>query len=91
MIALTQYAGSSTIREVITGVIQRLCNEVDQKELALVYTCLFEEINSCIKDDCLEHLKHLINFFTFTLENSKQNDALGRHLSHPYAFFFLLF
>jgi U3 small nucleolar RNA-associated protein 20 len=51
---------------------------VDQKELALLYTCLFEEINSCIKDDCLEHLKHLIDFLTFALENSKQNDALGR-------------
>ncbi|KAM0879606.1 hypothetical protein ACQ4PT_034126 [Festuca glaucescens] len=70
--------GSSTIREVITGVIHRLCNEVDQKELALIYTCLFEEINSCIKDDCLEHLKHLINFFTFAIENSKQNDALDK-------------
>jgi len=70
--------GSSTIREVITGVIHRLCNEVDQKELALIYTCLFEEINSCIKDDCLEHLKHLIDFLTFSLENSKQTDALDK-------------
>uniref|UniRef100_A0ACD5UJH9 Uncharacterized protein n=1 Tax=Avena sativa TaxID=4498 RepID=A0ACD5UJH9_AVESA len=70
--------GSSTIREVITGVIHRLCNEVDQKELALMYTCLFEEIYSCIKDDCLEHLKHLIDFLTFALENSKQTDALDK-------------
>ena len=68
--------------------IDRLCNEVDQKELALIYACLFEEINSCIKDDCLEHLKHLIDFLTFALENSKQNDALGRSLSHPLFFFF---
>ena len=74
------------MREVITGVIHRLCNEVDQKELGLIYTCLFEEINNCIKDDCLEHMKHLIDFLTFALENSKQNDALGRSLSHPYVF-----
>jgi hypothetical protein len=63
---------------------------VDQKELALLYTCLFEEINSCIKDDCLEHLKHLIDFLTFALENSKQNDALGRCFSHQYVFFTVL-
>ncbi|KAM3330839.1 hypothetical protein ACQJBY_027135 [Aegilops geniculata] len=65
--------GSSTTLEVITGVIHRLCNEVDQKELPLIYTCLFKEINSCIKDDCLGHLKHLIDFLTFALENSKQS------------------
>ncbi|KAG8051514.1 hypothetical protein GUJ93_ZPchr0001g29715 [Zizania palustris] len=67
--------GSSTIHEVITGVIRRLCDEVDQKELALIYTCLFKEINNCIKDDYLEHLKRLIDFLTFSLQNSKQSDA----------------
>lgn len=88
IIGLIQYAGSSTTREVITGVIHRLCNEVDQKELALIYTCLFKEIKSCIKDDCLGHLKHMIDFLTFALENSKQSDMLGKSLSHhPYAFY----
>lgn len=70
--------GSSTIREVVTGVVDRLSNEVDQKELALIYTCLFEEITNCIKDDCVEHLKYLIDFLTFALQNSKQSDVIDK-------------
>jgi hypothetical protein len=75
--ALTQNAGSSTIREVITGLIHRLCDEIDKKELQLIYTCLFEEINICIKDGYLDHLKCLIDFLTFALQNSKQSDVAG--------------
>jgi U3 small nucleolar RNA-associated protein 20 len=33
----------------MTGLIQRLCDEVDPKELPLMYTCLYEEINCCLK------------------------------------------
>uniref|UniRef100_A0A0E0JKH0 Uncharacterized protein n=1 Tax=Oryza punctata TaxID=4537 RepID=A0A0E0JKH0_ORYPU len=70
--------GSSTIREVITGLIRRLCDEIDQKELQLVYTCLFEEINICIKDGYLDHLKRLIDFLTFALQNSRQSDVADK-------------
>ncbi|XP_062230251.1 uncharacterized protein LOC133927941 isoform X2 [Phragmites australis] len=69
--------GSSTIHEVMTGLIQRLCDEVDLNELPLIYTCLFEEINSCIKDGCLEHLKCLIDFLTFSLQNN-QSDVFDK-------------
>ncbi|WVZ69932.1 hypothetical protein U9M48_018646 [Paspalum notatum var. saurae] len=63
--------GSSTIHEIITGLIQRLFDEVDPKELSLIYSCLFEEINSCIKDGCLEHLKCLIDFLAFALQKKQ--------------------
>uniref|UniRef100_A0A0A9EEA2 HTH arsR-type domain-containing protein n=1 Tax=Arundo donax TaxID=35708 RepID=A0A0A9EEA2_ARUDO len=69
--------GSSTIHEVMTGLIQRLCDEVDLKELPLLYTCLFEEINSCFKDGCLDHLKCLIDILTFALQN-KQSDVFDK-------------
>ncbi|KAF8670965.1 hypothetical protein HU200_050235 [Digitaria exilis] len=67
--------GSSTIHEVMTGLIQRLCDEVDPKELSVIYTSLFEEINICLKDGCLDHLKCLIDFLAFALQK-KQSDVL---------------
>ncbi|KAG2589626.1 small subunit processome component 20 homolog [Panicum virgatum] len=69
--------GSSTIHEVMTGLIQRLCDEVDPKELPLIYTCLFEEINNCLKDGCLEHLKCLIDLLAFALQK-KQNNVFDK-------------
>jgi U3 small nucleolar RNA-associated protein 20 len=62
----------------MTGLIRRLCDEVDLKELPLIYNCLLEEINSCIKDGCLEHLKCLIDFIAFALQNTKQSNVFGR-------------
>jgi U3 small nucleolar RNA-associated protein 20 len=61
----------------MTGLIQRLCDEVDPKELPLMYTCLFEEINCCLKDGCLEHLKCLIDFLAFALQK-KQSNVFGQ-------------
>ncbi|KAJ1284067.1 hypothetical protein BS78_03G175200 [Paspalum vaginatum] len=69
--------GSSTVHEIITGLIQRLFDEVDPKEFSLIYSCLFEEINSCLKDGCLEHLKCLIDFLTFALQK-KQNGVFDK-------------
>lgn len=69
--------GSSTVHEVMTGLIQRLCDEVDPKELPLMYTCLCEEINCCLEDGCLEHLKCLIVFLAFALQK-KQNNAFDK-------------
>ncbi|XP_039847986.1 small subunit processome component 20 homolog isoform X2 [Panicum virgatum] len=69
--------GSSTIHDVMTGLIQRLCDEVDPKELPLIYTCLFEEINNCLKDGCLEHLKCLIDLLAFALQK-KQNNVFDK-------------
>lgn len=69
--------GSSTIHEVITGLIQRLYDEVDPKELPLIYSYLFEEISSCLNDGCLEHLKCLIDFLAFALQK-KQSDEFDK-------------
>lgn len=44
----------------------------------MIYTCLFEEINICIKDGYLDHLKCLIDFLTFALQNSKQSDVADK-------------
>ncbi|CAO2170436.1 unnamed protein product [Urochloa humidicola] len=63
--------GSSTIHEVITGLIQRLCDEVDPKELLSLYTCLVEEINDCLKDGWSEHLKCSIDFLAFALQKKQ--------------------
>lgn len=72
-----QNAGSSTIHEVMTGLIQRLCDEVDPKQLSVIYSSLFEEINSSLKDGCLEHLKCLIDFLAFALQK-KRSDVFGQ-------------
>jgi U3 small nucleolar RNA-associated protein 20 len=72
-----QNAGTSTVHEVMTGLIQRLCDEVDPKELPLIYSCLFEEINDCLRDGSLEHLKCLIDFLAFAL-HKKQSNVFGQ-------------
>ena len=86
---IVQNAGSSTIHEVMTGLIQRLCDEVDPKELPLMYTCLFEEINCCLKDGCLEHLKCLIDFLAFALQK-KQSNVFGQFTNSLSLFFHCL-
>uniref|UniRef100_A0A0D3EQK7 Uncharacterized protein n=1 Tax=Oryza barthii TaxID=65489 RepID=A0A0D3EQK7_9ORYZ len=37
-----------------------------------------DEINICIKDGYLDHLKRLIDFLTFALQNSKQSDVADK-------------
>lgn len=59
--------GSEAVLEVITGVFQRLCGEIEHGDLNLVYKCLIEEISSCVKDGCLVHLNRLLSLLTSTV------------------------
>lgn len=68
--------GSETVLQVVTAVLHRICKEVDQKELDLVYNCLHEEIISCISDGCLVHLSRLLHLLTSTVHHGSKSNAI---------------
>ncbi|KAG1347740.1 hypothetical protein COCNU_06G015690 [Cocos nucifera] len=65
--------GLEAFIEVVTGILHRLCSELDHKELKVVYDCLFREISGCVSDGCFVHLNHMLGLLTFTIRNS--NDS----------------
>ncbi|KAJ0966400.1 hypothetical protein J5N97_027538 [Dioscorea zingiberensis] len=56
--------------EVISGAIQRLCKEIDHKDLCLIYNCLFNEIFSCLGDGCPIHLSRLLALLSSIVRHS---------------------
>ncbi|XP_010938573.1 uncharacterized protein [Elaeis guineensis] len=65
--------GMEAFLEVVTGILHRLCSELDHKELKVVYDCLFREISGCISDGCFVHLNHILGLLTFTIHNSNNS------------------
>ncbi|KAJ3705626.1 hypothetical protein LUZ61_009331 [Rhynchospora tenuis] len=64
--------------EVITGVLNRLCTEVDQKELDLMYACLFDATKRSMESDCLEHLNYIIQLLSFAIKTTKGSKSLDK-------------
>ncbi|XP_073005480.1 uncharacterized protein [Typha latifolia] len=64
--------GSVAVLEVISGIFDRLCSEVDQKELKVMYTCLSEETKKSISDGCVEHLNHMLVLLIDAINKSNQ-------------------
>ncbi|KAF8392350.1 hypothetical protein HHK36_022692 [Tetracentron sinense] len=60
--------GSDTIIEVVTAAFQRLCEELQLKELHLMWDCLLEEIYDCISNGCLPHLSRLLSILISTIQ-----------------------
>uniref|UniRef100_A0A0D9V2B9 Uncharacterized protein n=1 Tax=Leersia perrieri TaxID=77586 RepID=A0A0D9V2B9_9ORYZ len=51
---------------------------LSKSSLAIIQEKFPDEINICIKDGYLDHLKNLIDFLTYALQNSKQSDAADK-------------
>ncbi|KAJ4812893.1 Small subunit processome component 20-like protein [Rhynchospora pubera] len=64
--------------EVVTGVLNRLCTEVNQKELDLMYACLFDAIKRSMESDCLEHLNYIIQLLSFAVKTTKGSKSLDK-------------
>nr|CAD1819808.1 unnamed protein product [Ananas comosus var. bracteatus] len=70
------FAGSEAVYEVRTGVVSRLCSEVDQKELKLMHNCLLKETFNCIDDGCSEHLNEMLGLLKFAVQKSSRKQVL---------------
>lgn len=76
--SLSSFTGSEGVVEVIAGVLDRLCTEVDKKELGLMYACLFGAIKSSMESDCLEHLNHILGLLSFAIQTTKRSKSFGK-------------
>ncbi|KAA0033350.1 U3 small nucleolar RNA-associated protein 20 [Cucumis melo var. makuwa] len=61
--------GSDTILEVLKCVCQRLCEEMDPKELEVIWKCLFEEITAAISTDYMVYINHLLMLLASVAQN----------------------
>lgn len=61
--------GSDAILEVIKCVCERLCEEMDPKELDMIWKCLFEEITDAVSNDYVLHLTHLLMLLASAVQN----------------------
>lgn len=53
--------GSDAVVEVIATAFQRLCEEIDQKELVLIFKHIYQNIGNCMTNGCILHLSHLLS------------------------------
>ncbi|XP_038874757.1 LOW QUALITY PROTEIN: small subunit processome component 20 homolog [Benincasa hispida] len=61
--------GSGGILEVLKCVCQRLCEEMDPKELDMIWKCLFEEITDAISNDYMVYINHLLMLLASAAQN----------------------
>jgi len=61
-------AGSDSVVEVVTAVFQRLCEELDPKELTLMWDCLYEEITDTMSNGCPLHISRLLSLLMSTVQ-----------------------
>ncbi|KAL9251872.1 Small subunit processome component 20-like protein [Drosera capensis] len=64
--SLSENTGSNVVAEVLSGSLQKLCADMDSKELMLVWDCLCQEITDCINDGSSLHLTRLLSVLTST-------------------------
>ncbi|XP_052189171.1 uncharacterized protein LOC127799294 isoform X2 [Diospyros lotus] len=60
--------GSDSVVEVVTAVFQRLCEELDPKELTLMWDCLYEEITDTMSNGCPLHISRLLSLLMSTVQ-----------------------
>ncbi|RVW99796.1 hypothetical protein CK203_029213 [Vitis vinifera] len=61
-------SGSDSVAEVIITVFQRLCEELESKELNLLWDCFYEDITECVTNGCSMHLTRLLFLLVSTLQ-----------------------
>ncbi|KAE8036875.1 hypothetical protein FH972_009508 [Carpinus fangiana] len=53
--------GSDFVVEVVITAFQRLCEEIEPKELDLISKCIYQKINDSVANGCILHLSHLLS------------------------------
>lgn len=62
------FAGPETVLEVVIGAFQRLCEELDAKQLDLMWDCLFNEITNSVANGHSMHLCRLLSLLISTVQ-----------------------
>ncbi|XP_004305310.1 PREDICTED: small subunit processome component 20 homolog [Fragaria vesca subsp. vesca] len=60
--------GSATVIEVLISALQRLCEDLDSKELNLMFECLYQEIKGCMTNESVPRLSHLLSLLVSTVQ-----------------------
>ncbi|KAK3010833.1 hypothetical protein RJ639_012410 [Escallonia herrerae] len=60
--------GADTVVQVGIATFQRLCEELEPTELALMWDCLYEEITDCVTNGFSLHLTRLLSLLISTLQ-----------------------
>jgi U3 small nucleolar RNA-associated protein 20 len=60
-LSLLPPAGSDFVVEVVITAFQRLCEEIEPKELDLISKCIYQKINDSVANGCILHLSHLLS------------------------------
>nr|GLL39955.1 small subunit processome component 20 homolog [Ipomoea trifida] len=60
--------GPETVLEVVIGAFQRLCEELDAKQLDLMWDCLFNEITNSVANGHSMHLCRLLSLLISTVQ-----------------------
>jgi hypothetical protein len=67
-----QFAGSNTVDEVLTTTVQRLCEELEPKELDFLWNSLYQKIDYYAIND---HLPYLSRFLSLLISSAQINDG----------------
>ncbi|KAJ8770561.1 hypothetical protein K2173_018052 [Erythroxylum novogranatense] len=62
--------GADTVIEVMSSTFERLCEEIEQKELVLMWNCLYQRIDGCVNNCYLLHLSRLLSLFLSALRSN---------------------
>ncbi|XP_062008273.1 U3 small nucleolar RNA-associated protein 20 [Rosa rugosa] len=60
--------GSATVIEVLISALQRLCEDLDSKELNLMFECLYQEIKGCVTNGGVLRLSRLLSLLVSTVQ-----------------------
>ncbi|ONI16066.1 hypothetical protein PRUPE_3G077100 [Prunus persica] len=60
--------GSDTVVEVLISALQRLCDDLDSKELNLMFNILYQEITDCVINGGVERLSRLLLLLVSTIQ-----------------------
>lgn len=63
--------GSDTVVEVVITVFQRLCRELEPKEINLMWISLYRKITDCVTNECLLHLRRLLSLLISAVKIDK--------------------
>lgn len=61
----------------VTGTIERLCEELHPIELKLMWNCLFDGISSSVNMGSLLHLSHILSLIISSIQFCKGEKNFG--------------
>lgn len=75
-------AGSGSTVEVVSSILQRLCEDFRVEELSVIWSCLYDEIKESISNKNTIHLSRLLTVLTSGVGIKKGLKVHGEFLSN---------